>query len=168
MGRTERGMQVRREGYRRYYLAHKAEKKSRDHQRYLENKQKALEYNRKWREENRERYNERARLRRKKWKFYGTKRGKCCRILNAIRARCKNPKQKGYENYGGRGIKCLLSIDDVMFLRERDGATNMEKASLHRINNDGDYTLENCRYLELKEHAKLNHRRNVEKDLTVK
>ena len=169
MGRSERGMQVRRDYDRRWYREHKAEVKEYDRQKYLNGgKEKQVEHNRQWRAANRERYNANARAKRKSYSFYGTERHKGCKILGYIRQRCNNPKKKEYVNYGGRGIKCLLSIEDILFLRRRDGADDMKHPSIHRINNDGDYTLENCQYLELSEHMKIEHKRNNEKDLTVK
>ena len=54
MGRSERGLQIRREAARRYYLAHLAEQKEYDHQRYLNGgKEKQVEHNRQWRSEER-------------------------------------------------------------------------------------------------------------------
>lgn len=71
-----------------------------------------------------------------------------------IKDRCNNPKNHAYKYYGGRGIKCLITLEEVEFLWQRDNANLMNKPSIDRINNDGDYTFENCRFIELKENVK--------------
>lgn len=157
--RSEASIEQRREYARQYAKRNKARKKETDHIRYLKDPEKQIEYNRQWREENREYYNERARRDRKTYSFYGTERHKCSKILGYIRSRCNNPEKKEYKNYGGRGIKCLLSIEDIIFLRKRDGADQMKYPSIHRIDNDGDYVLQNCTYLEMSDHMKINHKR---------
>jgi len=75
-------------------------------------------------------------------------------MLSRARQRCEYPKSHGYSRYGGRGIRCVLTIPEVKMLWERDGAANMKKPSLDRINKDGNYVLENCRIIEHSENAK--------------
>ena len=36
----------------------------------------------------------------------------------------------------------------------RDNAYNMKKPTIHREDNNGNYTIENCRYLEFSEHSR--------------
>jgi hypothetical protein len=75
-------------------------------------------------------------------------------ILVDIKKRCNNPKRKGYENWGGRGIKNLFkNADEIKFLWFRDKAYEMKRPSIDRIDNDGHYCLENCRFIELKINA---------------
>jgi hypothetical protein len=69
-------------------------------------------------------------------------------------ARCNNPKQFGYKDYGGRGIKQLMTLDDFEFLWKRDNAYLMKRPSIDRIDPDGNYELSNCRFLELSENVK--------------
>lgn len=75
------------------------------------------------------------------------------KTLTDIKQRCNNPNNKEYKNYGGRGIKCLITEEEVKRLWFRDKAYLMDKPSIDRINNDGDYTYENCRYVELRENV---------------
>ena len=67
---------------------------------------------------------------------------------------CRNPKDNSYKYYGGRGIKCLLTEKEVEFLWHRDNAINMDKPSIDRINNDGNYELSNCCFIEFNINAK--------------
>ena len=73
------------------------------------------------------------------WKFYH----------NKIKTRCENPKSDKFKYYGGKGIKNQLTIEDVKFLWFRDKAYLMKKPSIDRIKSDKNYTLDNCRFLEM-------------------
>jgi hypothetical protein len=72
--------------------------------------------------------------------------------FKSIKDRCTNKNRSHYKYYGGRGINCLITEEEVKFLWFRDKAYLMEHPSIDRIDNDGHYTLENCRFLEMKEH----------------
>lgn len=69
-------------------------------------------------------------------------------ILNYIKTRCNNPNYIGYFNYGGRGIKCLITADEIKILMERDNYWQLKIPTIDRINNDGNYTFQNCRFVE--------------------
>ena len=75
--------------------------------------------------------------------------------LKEVTKRCTNPKSIGYKYYGGRGILCLLTADELKFLWERDNAFEMKHPSIHRLNKDGNYCLENCVIIEWEEHLKI-------------
>ena len=70
------------------------------------------------------------------------------RTLVNIKLRCNNKKTPYYKNYGGRGIKCLITEKELKKLWFRDKAYLMKKPSIDREDNNGNYILENCRYIE--------------------
>jgi len=72
---------------------------------------------------------------------------------HSIKQRCNSPKNPYYKNYGGRGIKCLITVDEIKKLWFRDKAFNMKIPSIDRKDNDGNYCLENCRFIEKSENS---------------
>lgn len=89
------------------------------------------------------------------------KRGYCSKtyiIWDNIKQRCNNSNDKGYKNYGGRGIKiCEQWKDFINFLE--DMGNKPEGMSIDRIDNDGDYCKENCKWSTTKE--QIRNRRNT-------
>lgn len=63
--------------------------------------------------------------------------------------RCNNPNDSKFKYYGGRGIKYLLTSDEIKRLWIRDKAYLMKQPSIDRKDNNGDYIYKNCRFIEL-------------------
>jgi len=63
-----------------------------------------------------------------------------------MKQRCSNPNRKNYSDYGGRGIAvCDRWLNFKNFLADM-GTKPSPKHSLDRINNDGDYQKNNCKW----------------------
>ena len=79
-----------------------------------------------------------------------------------MKKRCFNPNNKRYERYGGRGIK-VCEEWEKSFLSFYEWSINNgynDSLSIDRINSDGNYCPENCRWIPFEEQCN-NRRSNV-------
>ena len=75
------------------------------------------------------------------------------RIWKGIKARCYNPNREAYSNYGGRGITvCDEWKNDFQAFYDWAMANGYtDDLTLDRIENDGNYEPDNCRWATRKE-----------------
>ena len=83
------------------------------------------------------------------------------RIWCNMKTRCSNPNSDYYERYGGRGIKVCPEWENSFeqFLKDM-GPAPSNKHSIDRIDVNGDYTKDNCRWATNEEQSQ-NNSRNV-------
>lgn len=76
-------------------------------------------------------------------------------VFYALKVRCENKKRVQYKDWGGRGIKCeWKTFEDFkadMYESYLHHKVNNNYTSLDRIDNDGNYSKENCKWSTRKE-----------------
>lgn len=77
------------------------------------------------------------------------------RFYSKLKQRCENPRHSTYASYGGKGIKALITLEEVKYLWFRDRAFELKEPSVDRIDPKKDYSLDNCRFIELTLNKKL-------------
>ena len=89
----------------------------------------------------------------------------------AMRERCKNPNNKAYKNYGGRGIS-VCDEWDKSFQTYFDYVSKLdhfgeEGYTLDRINNDGNYEPGNVRWATKSEQER-NKRKGLKRSMRIR
>jgi hypothetical protein len=75
-------------------------------------------------------------------------------IWRGMKARCQNPKDTGYQNYGGRGIAVCDRWQSFANFRADMGEAYRDGLTIERNDNDGDYEPGNCCWIPKGEQMK--------------
>jgi hypothetical protein len=90
----------------------------------------------------------------------GRKRHNAYLVWKSMRNRCRNPNNKDFRYYGGRGISICERWNDFWLFAKDMGPRPTSKHEIDRINNEGNYEPGNCKWSTRTE--QLQHtRRNV-------
>lgn len=87
--------------------------------------------------------------------FHGLSHHPLYGVWKGMKQRCYNPKASRFEKYGGRGIKVCKQWKDCFVNFYNDMVEGYSKGlQLDRIDNDGNYCKENCRWVAPSENVK--------------
>lgn len=83
-------------------------------------------------------------------------RSRLYRVWCGMKARCETPSARNYKNYGGRGISVCAEWQEFVPFHEwamangYDETAAFSKCTIDRIDVNGDYCPDNCRWVDMK------------------
>lgn len=84
-------------------------------------------------------------------------------VWSQMRQRCRNPRNHDFHYYGARGISICQEWDEYLPFREWAMKSGYQMGlTIDRINPDGNYCPENCRWISIQEQQR--NRRQQKKD----
>ena len=85
---------------------------------------------------------------------HGMSRSRLYQIWGDMKNRCNNPNNKFYHRYGGRGITYTPEWETfIPFYEWAMQSGYSDDLTIDRINNDGDYCPDNCKWSTQKEQS---------------
>ena len=85
-------------------------------------------------------------------------------VWQSMKDRCSNPRSKAFPDYGGRGIRVCERWQNSYADFASDMGPRPDGWSIDRVDNDGDYTPDNCRWADRRTQQR-NQRRAVYVDI---
>lgn len=105
---------------------------------------------------------EKLKVNRKDPTKHGLHRHKLYQVHASMLQRCKNPNSCRWKYYGGKGVKVCDEWKDFMtFYSWAISSGYKEGLSIDRVDSEGDYEPNNCRWITLQENTRRAHARDT-------